>query len=105
MANKGIYTKRNDGRKMDEVRPITAKVGIVPSADGSAFFQTGKTKAIAINARSGAASMKALMRFARSALANASFNGTPEASSITSPGVATASAISLAPPKPSLFLP
>ncbi len=48
MAEKGIYTKRNDGRKMDEVRPMSAKVGIVPSADGSASFQTGKTKAIAV---------------------------------------------------------
>jgi len=48
MAGKGIYTKRNDGRKMDEVRPMTAKVGIVPSADGSASFETGKTKAIAV---------------------------------------------------------
>ena len=43
MAGKGIYTKRNDGRKMTEVRPMTAKVGIVPSADGSASFETGKT--------------------------------------------------------------
>ena len=48
MADKGIYLKRNDGRAMDEVRPMTAKVGIVPSADGSASFQTGKTKAIAV---------------------------------------------------------
>ena len=48
VAKKGIYTKRDDGRKMDEVRPMTAKVGIVPSADGSASFQTGKTKAIAV---------------------------------------------------------
>jgi exosome complex component RRP41 len=43
-----IYTKRNDGREMNEVRPMTAKVGIVPSADGSAQFETGKTKAIAV---------------------------------------------------------
>ena len=48
MANEGIYTKRNDGRQMTEVRPMTAKVGIVPSADGSASFETGKTKAIAV---------------------------------------------------------
>ena len=48
MAEKGLYTKRNDGRKMDEVRPMTAKVGIVPSADGSASFDTGGTKAIAV---------------------------------------------------------
>ncbi|MCH7850312.1 MAG: exosome complex exonuclease Rrp41 [Nanoarchaeota archaeon] len=44
----GLYTKRNDGRKMDEIRPMSAKVGIVPSADGSASFDTGGTKAIAV---------------------------------------------------------
>ena len=42
------YTKRFDGREFDEMRPMTAKVGIVDSADGSAEFQTGKTKAIAV---------------------------------------------------------
>lgn len=45
---KSLYTKRNDGRKMDEVRAMSAKVGIVPSADGSASFETGDTKAIAV---------------------------------------------------------
>jgi len=44
----GLYTERFDGRKMDEVRPMIAKVGIVPSADGSASFETGGTKAIAV---------------------------------------------------------
>ena len=40
--------KRNDGRKPDEVRkPIFAKVGVIPNADGSAMFQSGKTIAIA----------------------------------------------------------
>ena len=48
VAKKNLYTKRNDGRKMTEVRSMTAKVGVVPSADGSASFQTGKTKAIAV---------------------------------------------------------
>jgi len=50
MAKKteSLYTKRFDGRKFDEVRPIKAKVGIVPSADGSAIFETGGTKAIAV---------------------------------------------------------
>ena len=48
MTDKGIYTKRNDGRKMTDVRPMIAKVGVVPSADGSAIFETGKTKAIAV---------------------------------------------------------
>jgi len=41
------YTKRSDGRKMDEIRPMRAEVGIVPNADGSALFATGGTVAIA----------------------------------------------------------
>jgi len=47
-AVKSKYLKRNDGRKFDELREIKAKVGIVPSADGSAIFETGSTKAIAV---------------------------------------------------------
>ncbi len=39
--------KRTDGRKADEMRPIHAKVGIIPNADGSAMFSFGKTVAIA----------------------------------------------------------
>jgi exosome complex component RRP41 len=39
--------KRPDGRKVDETRPITAKVGVVPNADGSAMFAFGDTIAIA----------------------------------------------------------
>ncbi len=39
--------KRQDGRKLDEMREITAKVGIIPNADGSAMFSFGKTVAIA----------------------------------------------------------
>lgn len=44
----GSYTKRTDGRKADDFRPIRAQVGVVPSADGSAMFETGKTRAIAV---------------------------------------------------------
>ena len=47
MAGKSKYTKRSDGRKMDEVRETEAKVGIIPTADGSAMFRTGGTVAIA----------------------------------------------------------
>ena len=47
MAEKSIYTERVDGRKMDETRPISAKVGVVPNADGSAMFTQGETIAIA----------------------------------------------------------
>lgn len=39
--------ERPDGRKVDEMRPMTAKVGIVPNADGSAMFSFGDTIAIA----------------------------------------------------------
>lgn len=46
--DKGLYTKREDGRAFTDVRPMKAKVGIVPSADGSAMFETGKTRAIAV---------------------------------------------------------
>lgn len=48
MAEKSAYTKRFDGRKINEVRAIKAKVGVVPSADGSAIFETGTTKALAV---------------------------------------------------------
>ncbi len=39
--------KRPDGRKKEEMRPISAKVGVVPNADGSAMFTSGDTIAIA----------------------------------------------------------
>ncbi|MEK6888694.1 MAG: exosome complex exonuclease Rrp41 [Nanoarchaeota archaeon] len=39
--------KRKDGRKVDELREIKAKVGIIPNADGSAMFAFGDTIAIA----------------------------------------------------------
>lgn len=42
-----LYTERFDGREFNEVRPMKAKVGVVPSADGSAMFETGGTRAIA----------------------------------------------------------
>lgn len=47
MAEKGTYKERFDGRKFDELRPINAKVGVVPNADGSALFSQGDTIAIA----------------------------------------------------------
>ncbi len=39
--------KRPDGRKVNELRKITAKIGVVPNADGSAMFGFGDTIAIA----------------------------------------------------------
>lgn len=42
-----VYKKRVDGRKFDETRPITAKAGVIPKADGSGYFKIGKTEAYA----------------------------------------------------------
>lgn len=39
--------KRPDGRKNNELRPMSAKIGVVPNADGSAMFAFGNTIAIA----------------------------------------------------------
>jgi len=39
--------KREDGRKLDELRKMHAEVGIIPNADGSALFSFGDTIAIA----------------------------------------------------------
>ena len=39
--------KREDGRKADELRPVTMKVGIIEQANGSAMVSLGKTTAIA----------------------------------------------------------
>lgn len=47
MAEKSLFTKRPDGRKLDELRPIHAEIGVVPNADGSALFSQGDTIAIA----------------------------------------------------------
>ena len=41
------YTKRVDGRGMDEVRKMEAKVGVIKRADGSALFKIGNTWAYA----------------------------------------------------------
>jgi exosome complex component RRP41 len=50
MAAKAVkiaYTKRRDGRDWEELRPMEAKVGIIPRADGSAMFRIGHTVAYA----------------------------------------------------------
>lgn len=41
------YKTRLDGRKIDELRPMEAKSGIIPNADGSAYFKIGNTVAYA----------------------------------------------------------
>ena len=39
------YT-RTDGRQVEDLRPMSAKAGVIPNASGSAVFIAGKTKAI-----------------------------------------------------------
>lgn len=39
---------RLDGRKVDEIRPIECKVGVLPRPHGSALFQRGETQALSI---------------------------------------------------------
>jgi exosome complex component RRP41 len=41
------YKKRNDGRAIEETRPIEAKAGVIKNADGSAMFRIGNTVAYA----------------------------------------------------------
>ena len=38
--------KRVDGRKVDELRPLKMKVGVLPNADGSACLEWGQNKVI-----------------------------------------------------------
>ena len=42
-----VYKKRLDGRAIDELRPMEAKAGVIPNANGSAYFKIGKTLAYA----------------------------------------------------------
>ena len=41
------YKERFDGRGWEDLRPIEAKVGVIPRADGSAMFKIGNTIAYA----------------------------------------------------------
>ncbi|MFP4112202.1 MAG: exosome complex exonuclease Rrp41 [Candidatus Woesearchaeota archaeon] len=38
---------KREGRKLEETRPIEAKAGVIPNADGSAYFKIGDTVAYA----------------------------------------------------------
>ncbi len=42
-----ITGKRLDNRKLDELRPIEIKAGVIPNADGSASLSLGDTKVVA----------------------------------------------------------
>ncbi len=39
---------RSDGRKFDEIRPITGEVSVLPKSHGSAVFTRGQTQALAV---------------------------------------------------------
>lgn len=42
------HGQRVDGRQLDEVRPISCEVGILPRAHGSALFTRGETQALVV---------------------------------------------------------
>ncbi|MEM2874224.1 MAG: exosome complex exonuclease Rrp41 [Candidatus Nanoarchaeia archaeon] len=42
-----VNGKRLDGRKLDELRPLTIKAGVIPNADGSCSLQLGETHVLA----------------------------------------------------------
>ena len=49
MRGSVLETKiRIDGRKLDDVRPITCKVGVLPRTHGSALFTRGETQALVV---------------------------------------------------------
>lgn len=39
---------RPDGRKMDEIRPLSAEVGLLPRAHGSGLFKRGQTQVLSV---------------------------------------------------------
>ena len=43
-----VEKRRPDGRKTDEVRPISCEVGVIPRVHGSALFTRGETQALSI---------------------------------------------------------
>lgn len=45
--------ERIDGRKLDEIRPVSCKVGLLPRTHGSALFQRGETQALTITTLGG----------------------------------------------------
>lgn len=40
--------RRPDGRKLDEIRPLSIEVGVLPRVHGSAIFQRGQTQALTV---------------------------------------------------------
>ncbi len=45
ILNDGV---RTDGRKVDQIRPITCEVGLLPRTHGSALFTRGETQSLAV---------------------------------------------------------
>ncbi len=43
-----VNKKRPDGRKIDQIRPVSAQVGFVPRVHGSAVFSRGETQGLSI---------------------------------------------------------
>ena len=43
-----VDKKRVDGRRMDEIRPLTAEVGVLPRTHGSGMFTRGQTQVLTI---------------------------------------------------------
>ncbi len=41
-------SQRPDGRRLDEIRPLSAEVGVLPRVHGSAIFQRGQTQALTV---------------------------------------------------------
>lgn len=52
--------KRLDGRKVDEIRPLTIEVGVLPRTHGSAMFLRGETQALTV-ATLGSSSLEQLI--------------------------------------------
>ena len=40
--------KRPDGRKIDEIRPLSCEVGVLPRVHGSALFTRGQTQVMSV---------------------------------------------------------
>ncbi len=43
-----VEHKRVDGRALDEIRPLSCEVGLLPSTHGSALFTRGQTQVMSI---------------------------------------------------------
>lgn len=48
MRQRALRKERLDGRGLDEVRPITCEVGVLPRTHGSALFTRGQTQSLAV---------------------------------------------------------